>query len=92
MMEFAVTILCGVVIGIAEIIPGVSGGTLAVLLNIYDKLIGSISRLTKNLKKNLLFLAPLVLGMGSGIFAFSFVSSFLLEHFTMAVNFFFWAL
>ena len=89
MMEFAVTILCGVVIGIAEIIPGVSGGTLAVLLNIYDKLIGSISRLTKNLKKNLLFLAPLVLGMGIGIFAFSFVISFLLEHFPMAVNFFF---
>lgn len=88
-MEFAVTILCGVVIGIAEIIPGVSGGTLAVLLNIYDKLIGSISHLTKNLKKNLLFLIPLVLGMGIGIFAFSFVISFLLEHFPMAVNFFF---
>lgn len=89
MMEFAVTILCGVVIGIAEIIPGVSGGTLAVLLNIYDKMIGAISRLTKNLKKNLLFLVPLVLGMGIGIFAFSFIISFLLKHFPMAVNFFF---
>ena len=89
MMEFAVTILCGVVIGIAEIIPGVSGGTLAVLLNIYDKMIGAISRLTKNLKKNLLFLVPLVLGMGIGIFAFSFIISFLLKPFPMAVNFFF---
>ena len=38
----------GAVIGVAMIIPGVSGGTLAVLMNVYDKLIGAISDLRRN--------------------------------------------
>ncbi len=88
-MGFLKNLGCGVVIGIAEIIPGVSGGTLAVLLNIYDQLIGSISHLKKEFKKSVLFLIPVVLGMGIGIFAFSHIIKFLLEEYPMAVNFLF---
>lgn len=52
----------GAVIGAAMIIPGVSGGTIAVLLNIYDKLIGAISDLKKDFKTSILFLLPIILG------------------------------
>ena len=46
-MEFFGNIIKGVMIGIANIIPGVSGGTMAVSLDIYDRLIGAVSGLFK---------------------------------------------
>ncbi len=52
----------GACIGLAMIIPGVSGGTLAVLLGVYDKIIESISGLFKHFKESVLFLLPIVLG------------------------------
>ena len=44
-------VLKGFLLGIANIIPGVSGGTLAITLGIYQDLIGAISHFFKNLKK-----------------------------------------
>ena len=88
-MNFLKNLICGACIGIAEAIPGVSGGTVAVLLKIYDELIGSISKLRKEFQKSLLFLIPIVLGMGLGLFGFSHVITYLLENFPMAVNYFF---
>ena len=38
-----INILRGMVIGVANIIPGVSGGTLALVLGIYERLIGAIN-------------------------------------------------
>lgn len=52
----------GAVIGAAMIIPGVSGGTIAVLCNIYDKLISAISDLRRDFKNSFMFLLPIVLG------------------------------
>ena len=52
----------GGAIGVAMIIPGVSGGTLAVLLNIYDKLIGAISNIFKDFKNSIKVIAPIILG------------------------------
>ncbi len=47
----------GILLGIANIIPGVSGGTLALILKIYYKIINSISEILKltEIKKNLMF-------------------------------------
>ena len=44
---------CGIMMGIADAIPGISGGTIALLLGIYEELIGSISNFNINLFKNL---------------------------------------
>lgn len=52
----------GASIGLAMIIPGVSGGTLAVLLGVYDKIIESIGNLFKDFKKSVAFLLPILLG------------------------------
>ena len=48
--------LTGLILGVANIIPGVSGGTIAMSLGIYEKLISIISSIVKNCKKNVLFL------------------------------------
>ena len=63
----------GIVIGVANIIPGVSGGTMAVSMGIYDKLIEAVTDLRKSFKKSLLFLLPYLIGAALGIVALSFV-------------------
>lgn len=76
----------GMLIGIANIIPGVSGGTMAVSMGIYDRLIHCISHPFKDLKKNLLFLFPIALGMGIAIIASAFGIDFLFETFPLQTN------
>lgn len=60
--EFFLNMAKGAAIGLAVIIPGVSGGTLAVLFGVYDKIIDSISGLFKHFKSSILFLLPILLG------------------------------
>lgn len=69
----------GAVIGVAMIIPGVSGGTIAVLLDIYDKLIGAISDLRKKFKESFFYLLPIVIGAGLAIVAAYFPLKFFLD-------------
>lgn len=76
----------GMLIGIANIIPGVSGGTMAVSMGIYDKLIRCISHPFKDLKNNLLFLFPIALGMGIAIIASAFGIDYLFETFPLQTN------
>ena len=59
----------GIVIGVANIMPGVSGGTLAVILGVYDKLTEAIGNfLTVPLKKKIEYLKFLgIIGIGAGI-------------------------
>ncbi len=88
-MTFFKNIICGMIIGIANIIPGVSGGTFAVILNVYDQLIGAISGFRKNWKKSLALLIPVALGAGIGILLFANLIGICLEKFPMVTNFFF---
>ncbi|MBR5127394.1 MAG: DUF368 domain-containing protein [Roseburia sp.] len=76
----------GMLIGIANIIPGVSGGTMAVSMGIYDKLIRCISHPFKDLKNNLLFLFPIAIGMGIAIIASAFGIDYLFETFPLQTN------
>ena len=58
-MSWMVDIIKGAFIGIANVIPGLSGGTIAVLIGVYDRLIGGISDIFKRPKevlKDLFFL------------------------------------
>lgn len=80
----------------ANIIPGVSGGTMAVITGIYERIIGIISGLFKNirkwsvLKKDLLFLLPVILGALTGILLLSNLIKYLLESHYMPTLFCFW--
>lgn len=80
-MTFFTDILKGIMIGIANVIPGVSGGTMAVSLGIYDKLIGAISNLLNDWKQSVRTLLPLVIGGGIGIVGFTYAIEYLLSHY-----------
>lgn len=80
------SILKGMVIGIANIIPGVSGGTMMVAMGIYDKLIHCITHLFSEFKKSVLFLLPIVIGMGIAIVASSFGLEYLFANFPLQTN------
>ena len=83
-MKLIMDILRGMVIGVANIIPGVSGGTMAVSLGIYDKLIGAITGLFSHFKKSMGILIPLIIGMGIGIVGFGYGLEYLLANHTLA--------
>lgn len=85
-MKVVKDILKGMVIGIANIIPGVSGGTMMVAMGIYDKLIHCITHILKEFKKSVLFLLPIALGMGIAIIGSSFGIEMLFEKFPVQTN------
>lgn len=76
----------GMVIGIANIVPGVSGGTMMVSMGIYDKLIHCITHLFSELKKSVLFLLPIAVGMVAAIAASSFGLTYLFENLPIQTN------
>ncbi len=78
--------LKGMVIGIANIIPGVSGGTMMVSMGIYDKLIHCITHLFSKFKENLKFLLPIFLGAGAALIGLSFLIEPAFEHFPLQTN------
>lgn len=88
-MEMLKNVLKGMVIGIANIIPGVSGGTMMVAMGIYDKLINCITHLFSEFKKNVIFLLPIVVGMGIAIVGSSFTIEKLFECFPLQTSLFF---
>lgn len=73
--------LKGIIIGIAKIIPGLSGAVLMISFNLYDKAIAAITHFFEKPKKNFVFLLTLGLGIIIGIVLFSKVISFLMLRF-----------
>ena len=71
----------GFVIGIANIIPGVSGGTLAITLGIYERIIGAVTHFFSKFKENLKFLIPIGIGAVVSILALSKLINFSLENY-----------
>lgn len=81
-MTFITDTIKGIFIGIANIIPGVSGGTIALSMGIYDKLIGAVSNFLKDWKKSLIILLPILVGCGIGLIGFAFAIEYLLSEHT----------
>ncbi|MBQ9834363.1 MAG: DUF368 domain-containing protein [Bacilli bacterium] len=82
-------ILKGFVMGIANIIPGVSGGTLAIILGIYERFIGAISHFFSNFKENIKFLLPIIIGIALALVTMSSVIDYSYEHYPMPTSIFF---
>ena len=94
---------CGILMGIADAIPGISGGTIALLLGIYEELIGSISNfniyLFQNLKKkgikycwnkiNGNFLLSLISGVLLSLVSFVKIFSILIQKYPLFIWSFF---
>lgn len=82
-------IIKGFFFGLANIIPGVSGGTIAITMGIYEDMISSISGFFKNPKKSIMYLMPIGIGAVLSILLMSKVISFCLEKFPAPTNLFF---
>lgn len=89
-MEYVLNVLKGTVIGVANAIPGVSGGTMMVILKVFDRLMDILSDLSiKKIKDNFFFLLTIGIGMVIGILGSATVLSYCFEHYYVQTQFFF---
>ena len=85
-MKLVIEILKGMVIGLANIIPGVSGGTMMVSMGIYDKLIHCVTHLFKEFKQSVRFIFPYAVGMVVAIATLSFALKWAFAEFPLPTN------
>lgn len=79
-------IMVGMLIGLANIIPGVSGGTIAVTMGVYDELISAITGFRKDAKKSIQILLPYLIGGVIGVGGLSFVVQYALKNYPLQTN------
>ena len=79
----------GLLIGSTMLIPGVSGGSMAIILGIYDRLVAAVSSFTKNIKENMLLLLLFTASAGVGMFLLAKPILVLWEMYPKAMGFFF---
>jgi len=89
MTKFIMNFFNGLAIGITETIPGVSGGTIAIILGFYNELIYTVNHFTRDLRKHLIFITPILLGVVAGLIVFSSVINYLLTKFSFPTMAFF---
>lgn len=87
-VEYLKYFLCGLIFGTANVIPGVSGGTMLVVFGIFDRLTDAISGV-KKIFKNFPFLLTFALGAGAGILVSAKVISQMFVSFGVQTNMFF---
>lgn len=88
-MKYLIDFIKGIVLGATTSVPGVSGGTMALILDVYDKIIHSMSNLFKNFKKNGFFLFIIGIGMITGLFLAAPFVGYALEHYKYPALYFF---
>ena len=89
MKDKIVLVIKGFIMGIANIIPGVSGGTLALILGIYEKFIGAINHFFSNFKENFKFLLCVFIGIGLSLITMSNVIDYSYKNFPIPTTLFF---
>lgn len=91
-MKNILLVIKGFIMGIANIIPGVSGGTLALTLGIYEDFIGAISHFFRNIKKHVNFLLPIFVGILLSVITMSNVISTCFDQYPIPTTLFFMGL
>jgi putative membrane protein len=80
-ISWIVRLLKGALIGTGFILPGVSGGALAAIFGLYERIIGFIAHITRDFLKNVWFFIPVGLGALLGIFLLSHPLAFFMENY-----------
>ena len=89
MKDKLILVIKGFFFGIANIIPGVSGGTIAITMGVYEEMIDIISHFFKDLKKSLSFVIPFGIGAILSILLMSKLISFCLDKYPFPTTLFF---
>lgn len=71
--------IMGALIGLAVIVPGISGSTIAIIFKLYDKLLFAVGNLFRRFKQCIRFLLPIAVGLIVGVIAGFFSVKYLLE-------------
>lgn len=79
----------GICVGGSMAVPGVSGGSMAMILGIYDKLISAVGSFHKGVKRNILFLGMFCIGGFFGLWLFAKPLTMLIEQYPMPTLYFF---
>ncbi|MCL2664465.1 MAG: DUF368 domain-containing protein [Defluviitaleaceae bacterium] len=82
--NFLFRIFCGFFLGLSIFAPGFSGSVVAIIMGIYKDLLDIASNPLKNLKKNILFLLPLIIGAGVSAVPFVFGFKYLFDTYEKA--------
>ena len=85
MLSWISKMIKGIVIALGFILPGISGGVLAAILGIYERMIRFLAHPFKQLKEDILYFFPVAIGMLLGIGLFSYPIEYLLEHYQVYV-------
>ena len=85
MLSWLTRIIKGIVIALGFILPGISGGVLAAILGIYERMIVFLAHPFKDFKENVLYFIPVAIGMLLGIGLFSYPIEYLLENYQVYV-------
>lgn len=84
--------LVGALVGIMSMLPGASGGTIAVIFGMYERLIADIANIRTRLLKDLHFIIPVGLGILAGLVVCAFGLSAIVKNWETPAMFFFVAL
>lgn len=85
MLSWISKIIKGIIIALGFILPGISGGVLAAILGIYERMIRFLAHPFKQLKEDILYFLPVSIGMLLGIGLFSYPIEYLLEQYQVYV-------
>ena len=85
MISWIARVLKGMIIALGFILPGVSGGVLAAILGIYERMIRFLAHIKENFIENVLYFTPVAIGMVLGIAAFSYPVNLLLDNYKVIV-------
>lgn len=85
MISWIARVLKGMIIALGFILPGVSGGVLAAILGIYERMIRFLAHIKENFVENVLYFTPVAIGMILGIAAFSYPVNLLLDNYKVIV-------
>lgn len=88
-MNYLSLFLKGVVIGLFMLVPGISGGSIAILLNLYDELLINLNDIFKTFKKSFKFLFIVLLGGVLGVIISSFLLDFVISNFYFEIMYLF---
>lgn len=84
-MSWIIRVIKGVVIALGFILPGVSGGVLAAILGLYERMLSFLAHIRRNFKADFLYFLPVGIGGILGIGILSRPLEFLLAHYQVIV-------
>ncbi|HHW69566.1 MAG TPA: DUF368 domain-containing protein [Tenericutes bacterium] len=88
-MKHFINFFKGIGIGIATLVPGVSGGTMAIILGIYDEMIHAVSNFFKKIEDNVKFLFLIGLGAITGLVLFSKIIEYFMSNYKFIMMYLF---